>query len=286
MSSRLAIQAQAKAGVRPFSFDQVPKEKFFSVLVSAEPDTGKTHMSVFTFPNGKVVLDTENKADLVISKLPEEDQKQIYWKRVTAFDEIRQGVEFAIRTPSIKTVVIDSGADLQDLAVKEWSEEHGGKQPIVIDKITGAVSTVLYAQVYQKIDELVRAVHNARKFLVVTGRMKDEYIDQVRTGRRIADTYKKFPWSLMITIELVKGIRDEKGKVHFEDRIFGMVTKNNFYGIDYRLQLNYKKPYLFDISYEGICNELLKPWHNGVPLGKEMEQIIKDAEDFIKQQKL
>jgi len=257
-----------------FSWDTLPKIPVFSIEISGEYEYGKTHMSA-TWP-APALADTELKAWNVLQKLGTKG----WWKQVKKFDDFRQVVNQAIRDPKIKTVVIDSGSDLRELAEKEWSEEHGGKKPIYI-KPTGQVVPVLYGEVYQKIDLEVKKILEAGKYFVATSRLKDEYIDDVATGRRIRDGYKKFPWNLSICIELVKGIRDEKGKVHFANRILGKVHKNNFWGIDPKTWRNFSKPYLFDCSFDGVCRELLKPWGKGIPVGQETKQILKEAAEYF-----
>jgi len=277
-----------------FIADKLPERIPFSIEIQGEPDMGKTHLAA-TFcldeRSRKVLfLDTEEKAWIVLKKFPKDS---FYWKRVKSFADIRNGIMWACENPEINTIVIDSGADLRDLAVQEWSREHGGKKPIVIDQ-SGAVSTVLYAQVYEKIDSLVNLVKSSNKYLVVTARMKDEWVNNIQTGRRVRDGYKKFPWDLSIAIRIVYGIeevvRTERSakvvrKVHFPDFKFGKVLKNNFHGIDQKKMLNYQKPYLFDLSFNGICEELLKPWGDGVPIGKELETILKEAEEWLKSRK-
>jgi len=287
LSSRLAAvkkkeeESQLVKKIRgiPVSFDSLPSQKFFSLEVAGEPDYGKTTLGA-DFPLDIVFLDTENKAYIAIDKLPEDQKGHVHWKKVQTFDDIRAGIEFALEKPEVRTVVIDSGSDLRDMAVEEWSTEHKGRRPIVIDQLTGHVSTILYSQVYDKIDSLIRQLHDKGKYLVVTSRLKDEYLEDERTGKRIPDSYKKLPWSVMIRIEIVRGILDQNGKMQFLDRFFGLVHKNNFQGVNKRTMQTYAKPILFDLTFEGICNELLPPW-GPVKVGKEREQIIKEAGEWI-----
>ena len=89
----------------------------------------------------------------------------------------------------------------------------------------------------------------------------------------------------MISVEIVYGIRDSAtGKINFPNYRFARVEKNNFFLSDQVRMLNFMKPYLFDVSFEGICEELLNPWHGteGVKIGEEMATILKDADEWIK----
>jgi len=259
--------------------DTVPQEQVFSIEVIGEPDQGKTHFSA-TFPKA-LFLDTEHKADIVLRKMPE---KGHVWKRVTSWQDIELGVEWALQQPDIRTIVIDSGGDIRDLALEEWKRRTGKKSPVAY--IDGQAVPVLWAQVYEIIDNVVRKIQLARKYLVVTCRTKDEYIAHVPTGRKIRDGYKKFPWIVRMAIWIQNGITDPKsGKVHFKFYKFGKVIKNNFWGVDVKKGVTYQKPYLFDISYEGICNEMLKPW-GPVKLSEVTETIIKEAEEWLKEKGL
>jgi len=267
-----------------FSPDPMPEEIPISVDIAGEKDMGKTHFAA-TFPPKCLFLDNELKAPIVLRKFKARGIEHI-WKKVKSFRDIREGVYWAIDSgDEIKTVVFDSGALLQKLAVIEWSEEHGGKKPIVIDKITGTVSTYLYAQVYEKIDSLITLLKDNGKNIVVTSRMKDEWIMDKPTGRRVRDGFKHFPWDLQIGLIIRKGIKDwNSTKVYFPEIKFAEVTKNNYWGVDLKRGITQQKPVLFDISYEGVVNELVKPWHGeeGVPLGKEMETLIAEAEEWVK----
>ena len=260
-----------------FTPDAIPKfaavkDKIFTFNVSGEPNAGKTHL-LRTFPD-PLFLDTEGKAWVVLEKF-----NPIPWKRVKTFGDIRKGIQWALDKPEIKTIVVDSAADLSDLAGEEFMEEKN------IERIYPPVQ---YKKVYDKIDPLVVDIQEAGKYLAVSSRRKDEYIDDNRTGRRIIDSYKKFPWDLMISVEITYGIKDNTtGKINFPGHRFARVEKNNFFLSDQTRMLNFQKPYLFDVSFEGICEELLNPWHGaaGVPIGDEMTTIIKDADEWIKSHK-
>jgi len=241
---------------------------------------GKTHFSA-TFPKA-LFLDTEHKAHIVLRKMPE---KAHLWKRVYSWKDIREGVDWALTQSDVQTIVIDSGGDLRDLALEEWRKRTGKEQPIAY--VDGKAVPLLWSQVYALVDGLTRDIQKAGKYFVVTCRLKDEYLANVPTGRRIRDGYKKYPWSLSMCIWIQNGITDPKtGKVFFDFYKFGKVIKNNFWGVDVRTGLNYQKPYLFDVSFEGICNELLKPWGNGVKVGQETQQILKEAEAWLREKSL
>lgn len=257
-----------------------PSTRPFSMEIEGEPDLGKTHFCS-TFPKA-LILDSELKADIVLKKAPE---KGHVWKKVSSWLDLRGGVDWALGQPDIKTVAIDSGADIREFALEEWRRRTGKTEPVAY--IDGVAVPLLWAQVYDLIDTLTGDVQRAGKYFVVTARMEDEYVANVKTGRRVRDSYKKFPWNLSIIVLIQKGILDQKtGKLHYDFYKFGRVVKNNFHGLDIRTGLNYQKPILFDISFEGVCEELLKPWNQGIRVGKETETILKEAETWLKSKNL
>jgi len=242
----------------PITWTPQPKIPVFSVEVYGDPDLGKTHF-ICTFPN-VAIADTpsEGKAWIVMKKF-----NNPRWFRVKTFNDIRNFVNHCVNDPSIETVAIDSGADLQELAELEWLEETGKERVYPL---------FLWSQVWRKIDLLVKQVKDADKYVVVSGKLKDEFAGPpekaTRTGRRIRDGYKKFPYGLSIMLRLEKGMVID-GKRQFTEHVFGKVIKNNFQA--FRVQ----KPYLFDVSYRGILNELLDPYCATYMAGKcpDMETL-------------
>jgi len=251
-----------------FSTDTPPKTPNITIEISGPPDSGKTHFCR-TFPN-PLFLDTEAKAWIVLNKF-----EPVEWKVVESFNTIRAGVYWAINNDDIDTIVIDSSSEIRQLAENEWLQETGKER---------VFPTVLWGEVYEKVDALTKDIKESGKHYVVTARLKDEYIGDQRTGRQIVDSYKKYPWDLSMGVRIVYGIRDPRdGKVYHKDRKFGKVIKNNFHGVDPVNMLTFQKPYIFDICYNGVVNEMMEPWHgeDGVPIGNEIDEILKEAEEWI-----
>lgn len=241
---------------RKIEWTKPPEEPIFNIEWSGVWDIGKTH-ACLTFPN-PAIADTEGKAWIVCKKLGIDK-----WFRVESFDDIRQFILNCLKDDAIKTVVVDSGSDLQDLAAQEFLAESGQQKIFPV---------VLWARVYEKIDELVQLIKRHNKYFTTTSRLKEEFAKDTRTGRLIRSGYRKFPYQLEMLIRLEYGITvEEKGedKTYFKDRVFGRVIKNNFW----KYGCKEKKPWLFDISFAGIEKELLEPWDGG--------DIIKQAERFV-----
>ena len=66
---------------------------------------------------------------------------------------------------------------------------------------------------------------------------------------------------------------------------FAKVEKNNFFHQAPDATRTFRKPYLFDATFEGVRNELLQPWHGteGVKISEIQQTIVKDAEAWIKE---
>lgn len=176
-STRSPKKPKATASSRPrlpVSFDEFPNDGIFTLDVCGDEGLGKTHFAC-TFPKPLIIGDTEYKAYTTASKF-----EGVLWKRVGTFDDFRQLVYHAIDNDDIRTVVIDSGGDLVQLAGSEWNAETGKNYRFPISN---------YGNAYDKIDELVLELEEARKYFVSTSRLKDEWIQDVSTGRRIRDRF-------------------------------------------------------------------------------------------------
>jgi hypothetical protein len=194
---------------------------------------------------------------------------------VKNFHDLRKGINWAVKQDNIDTIVIDSGGDLRDLASDEWLAETGKERIFPI---------VQWHEIYSKIDEITDLAKDSGKHFIVTGRLKDEYVQDTSTGRRIRDGYKKYPWTLNMGLRIQYGIRDPKEGILFSDVRFAEVTKNNYHGVDPTTMRTYQKPFLFDVSYEGVLDELLQPWHldeGGVPLKDTNATIIDEAREWL-----
>jgi len=250
----------------------VPDDRVFSIDITGDEGIGKTHLAC-TFPKKVILCDTEFKAHTVVKK-----HKGVLWKKIRTFNDFRQAVETAIADPEINTVVIDSGGDLVELAGLEWNSE-GTTAQGKPRNYSFPISNYKYA--YRKIDELVLDLEEARVNFVATSRLKDEWINDTNTGRRIRDGYKKFPWSLTFAIRLQYGLQDSKSKWHHRTRVFGKVIKSNFQGTDQAIGITHRKPYLFATNHQGIIDELMTPWGDGVPLEKAGDIIAEQAGKWI-----
>lgn len=169
-----------------------PKHRVFSVEFSGEWEIGKTRAaSLFPKP---AMYDTEHKGYREMEKVGRVD----YWYAMHTMQDLRDWVITMVADPEVETLILDSGSDLADIASQEYLEETGSEAIFPV---------VLWARVYNKVDELVHLIRDSHKYLVVTSRLKDLYIADKRTERQVRSGYRKFPYQLDMLINLEWGIR-------------------------------------------------------------------------------
>lgn len=285
-SKRVTEETVPKTVSKNTTYDTLPTDLVFCIDITGSEGIGKTHTAL-TFPGDIVFIDTELKAETVIPKfLP---SKVIKWKTAELWDDVVWAVNDGLKNPNVKTIIFDSGGDLVSLAAEQWCRETGHQSVFPITN---------YGHVYNKIDALTTAIKKKRKYLVSTSRLKDEWVGDQSTGRRIRDGYKNvelvkfigkyctgktyystliFPWDLHIALEIVWGLKDDNNRTWYPERKFGKVNKNNFHGVDGSTGINYGKPYIFDVSFNGIVEELTKPWGKGVPAKETYKRIAEEA---------
>lgn len=190
---------QNNHGEAQFMWDEIPTnpaELPFVVLVEGLQGAGKTHFSC-TFPEPIFILDSENRSDKVAAKFA--GNKKVYRKKIRSFDDIRQAlVRGVFPNHSSGTVVIDSASDLQKLAEQEFLRE-AQKQKIY--------PTVLWAKVFQKIDDLLSVIRDHGLYCILTARLKDEYVgegdNRTRTGSLVMEGYKRLPYLCDFHLRLI-----------------------------------------------------------------------------------
>lgn len=252
------------------------KKKKISIEISGEQGIGKTHLAC-SFPK-PAFLDTEHKGYVVLRKFANKR-----WFPAKNMQDARRFVEACLEDPEIETIVWDSGTDIQDWAEQELLAETG-KLPT--DNIWPRVQ---YKQVYRKIDEQVFKIvgsteEEIKKNFIVTARVKDEYLNDQKTGRAIRDGYKKTPYQLQLMIQLEKGIRAYDGSLMLPQYIFGKVVKNGY------IAPHLSKPYLINCTYEGILKELTVDYFSDEDTEEQRKEkwgkMVDDAEKASKKKPL
>ena len=162
------------------------------VEIIGEPAVGKTHLSL-TFPK-PFLLDTTPKqeAKAVARKILGQEMEKRY-KPVKNYLELVEAVKSIVGRDDVRTVIIDTGADLQGMCV-EYEIERKGRERLL---------PVEYGRVREMIDtDIIEAIVEADKNLVMTAQMDDEYVNGQKTGRRVPKGYKRMAFQADLRIFL------------------------------------------------------------------------------------
>lgn len=245
-------------------FDAVPDKENIVVSVIGDGGLGKTHFAN-TFPQ-PVISDTESRAHIVARKF---EKNKNYIKKTATNKQIKQTIEMIATKvcpdPAERhnyTWVMDSGSDWLQMAETEYLAE--AKK----DKV---YPLILWAQVYEKIDQIFNVVRKLGVNAVITQQLKEKYVGEKGTGEFIPAGYKKFPYRVDISLYLQKGIQ-YKGDTYYEDFVVAKVLKDCWHSPEKR------KPYLLDVSYEGIFNEL-KPYKIEGTQSDAIYAVLKEMEE-------
>jgi hypothetical protein len=165
------------------------------VEIAGEPGVGKTHLSL-TFPK-PYIFDTTPKreAEIVAYKVLGADAKNRYqW--VKNYQILVNALNKVLQEPEVKTVIIDTGSDLQGMAV-EYDIKQRERQKLMPYE---------YGRIREMIDEdITEKVVAVGKNLVMTSQMDDEYVNGVKTGRRIIKGYKRMAHQADIRVYMTLG---------------------------------------------------------------------------------
>jgi len=165
------------------------------VEVIGEPGVGKTHFSL-TFPK-PFLFDTTPKreAEVIVYKLYGAEAKKRYaW--TTKYEQLLAGIKDIVKRDDVRTVIIDTGADLQSMAV-EYELQRKDRERLMPYE---------YGRIREMIDEdVIELVVNSGKHLVMTAQMDDEYVNGQRTGKRVPKGYKRMAFQADIRMFITVG---------------------------------------------------------------------------------
>lgn len=259
------VDTRTSAEIVADFFDEVPEKEPIVVAIAGPGGHGKTHFAN-TFPN-PVIADTEGRAQIVMKKFGADRHRKV----VSNMAEVRNTLlvmknhlcpEFSNR--SNFTFVMDSASDLLQFAETEYLAE-AKKEKIF--------PLVLWAKVYEKPDFIFNKIRQFGFNGVFTQQLKEEYKGDKATGNWIPAGYKKIPYRVDIHLHFKKGI-EYKGEIYFPEVVVAEVLK------DCWNKPEATKPYLVDVSYEGIFNEL-KNYEHPTPGDSEpaIYKILKELEE-------
>lgn len=161
------------------------------IVISGEQGTHKTHLAcTMSKIMPTYLLDTEHRGHIVARKFP----KGLFYKQVSSYNDIivaTHAIFKLAKEPS--TIIIDSGSDFQQYAETRYKE---------IAKIEKIWPQYLWAMIWDMCDKLLYDIRTSGHTLIITTRMKDEYIGDKSTNRKIPRIYNRIPYNADIMLEM------------------------------------------------------------------------------------
>lgn len=263
-----AVKEESKAEVEKSSaelvaefFDEIPDKEPIVVGIAGPAGYGKTHFAN-TFPN-PVIGDTEDRAQIVMKKFGNKYRKSTP-NMATIRNTISMMQQHLVPNEEDRnkwTYVLDSGSDFQQMAESEYLKEA---------KKEKVYPLVLWAKVYDKMDQVFNIIRKLGFNMVITQQIKEVYKNEKPTGEFQPAGYKKIPYRVDVHLQLHKGIELD-GEIYYPDVVVAEVLKDCWH------KPEETKPYLIDISYDGIFNELKNYKHPGTR-DEAIKSILKELE--------
>lgn len=175
------------------------------ILISGREGKGKTHLaSTIASEEPAYLIDTEYRASIVTRKF-----SNIKVLQAKNYSELKSSVQFIVKNEPAGTIIIDSASDLQIFAEIEYLNQ------TFKDKVGMPWN---WSNVWKLCNEVIDEIKYSNKFnLILTSRVKEEYINDKPTGKLIPRIYSTLPYKADIMLQFSE---DPKPKL--------IVTKNGF----------------------------------------------------------
>ncbi len=182
---RLELQAMEEA----FRFSEPESLPHLVALISGKEGSGKTHLACTMNELGPVyLLDSEYRAQIVTRKFT-----GIKFATVKNFTEMVIAVKHILEHEEPGTIVLDSGSDLQTFAEIEYLERTEK------DKVGMPWN---WAEVWRLCNAVIDDIRFSGTFnLVVTARLKEEYVSERPTGQLIPRVYAPLPYKADVILQ-------------------------------------------------------------------------------------
>ncbi len=201
------------SGVGVEMSEEIKKKQPLLLEIIGEAEAGKTHTSLL-FSN-PALIDTTAKCEAlsIVKKVFPEDYEERYFS-VRSWQEILDAVK-KIKEARFKTVVIDTAADLQEVAGEAWLKEvNGARKRAGKSEWKEIYPITNYKFVRMKVDAMIFEIVSPKKMccnLIFIALMKDEWMKGKSTGRRKRDGYRRsnFQADLRLFLQLEKGVGED-----------------------------------------------------------------------------
>jgi hypothetical protein len=196
VSKAVANDEKIKSLAERFVFDDNQTHPIV-ILVSGKEGAGKTHLAMSMSESGPVYLiDTEYRAHIIKPKFP---QDRVFVKIVKNYKQLYASVLAIVKKYPPGTIVIDTGSDIQTFAEIEYLDIVGRDQ---------VGMPYNWAEIWRMCNAILDTAKFAGFSLIITSRMKDEYIANNPTGRQIPSVYKAIPYKADIMLNYDKETRE------------------------------------------------------------------------------
>jgi len=172
-----------------FKFSDPNETPKFVALIAGKEGSGKTHLACSMSELGPVYLiDTEYRAQIVTRKF-----KNVKFALVRNFTEMIVAIKHIIKYQPVGTIIIDSGSDLQTFAEIEYLDR---------TKMEKVYPTFNWADVWAMCNAIIDEIRFSKKFnLIVTSRVKEEYIGDKPTGQIVPRIYQTLPYKADVVLQ-------------------------------------------------------------------------------------
>lgn len=208
----------------------------YAVELAGLQGAGKTHTALsFPFP---ALLDTELKAITPLDHgVGNPDRVAI----AHSWDDVVNFLSFAIGDDGVQTLIFDSSRDIYEMATAATLIELKKKSLYIPGE-----GAILYAHVHRKMNSLVEACRQAKKYCVFTARVKDEYVGGNTTGRMVRDGWNKTPYKVDIMLQAVSATKGIPERMIPPEYQLWRVVKNS------QVRKGQTKPFLVNPLFEDI----------------------------------
>ena len=176
-----------------FRFSELEALPKLLVLIAGREGSGKTHLACTMNELGPVYLiDTEYRAQIVTRKF-----SGVKFALARSFDDMVVAVQHILRYQEPGTIVLDSGSDLQTFAEIEYLERTEKEK-------VGMPWN--WAEVWRLCNAVIDDVKFSQRFtLVITARLKEEYVNEKATGQLVPRIYAPLPYKADIILQFNGG---------------------------------------------------------------------------------
>lgn len=184
-----------QGAIKEFSFDDIPAVTNRLIVLAGPEGTGKTHLAcTMSEVNPVYVLDTEYRAVSVTKKF-QAGKFPVKHKVCASYQALIVAVKAILKAAPPGTIVIDSGSDLQTFAEIYY---------LMRTKMDKVYPVFNWSEVWTLCNALIDDIKFSPFNLVITARVKEEYVADKASGRIIPRLYNTLPYKADLGIQFTK----------------------------------------------------------------------------------